>query len=301
MTEQAELDAMPIEDLEKLVDSESSTGEAPEGSAPEKIVEKTEQATEAKAEVEGKPEVKAKAEFDPEKFQAQLQEQLKRELGTYRKGYSDLQKLPQLIQKQLQEQLQNLQRQSQIEGLTDEQRAQYQAGLTQQQELEKLIEAKADSLLQSKYASEITALQELKSEREEQKKDDKYWGTVLDTAGEDWSTLQPHAEKIWAQVAKELNDTNQEVADRALAKYDRLLSEPSFLVLEANRMQMKEAAGKAADFNGSRATAASKAAQKPSGNSATASSKKAVNEMSQSELDNLSTDELEKALAEAGR
>lgn len=275
-TEQAE--QMDLEALEKMVPEE--------GAAPEREVE-------APATAEEKaPEQKSEIQLLREELSKRF-EGLEREQGRYRSLQSNFDKLPSMIEQAIA----NRQQQAALANLSDEEKALYQ----QQIQSEKDLESKLDRFLAAKYGKEVAFIQQFQNEQMEAQKDQQFMADVASTAGEDFGNLKPVMDEIWNEVAKEIESPDEATREKALARFDALSGSPAAIVLEASRRHAKATATQAQTFANERKGAA-KAASQSVASSATNinAGKKPISEMSQKELDALSTDELEKRLAAEG-
>jgi hypothetical protein len=219
--------------------------------------------------LEAKPELKAVDEI-PAWFKT-YETNMKRELGSYRGVMSEVQKLKQMLEASQQQQQLN----------PEDQQVQ-----AEQAALQKRIQEIAIQGVMEKFGPQAELLQRL----EQQEQDTKYMGDVFSLV----SDKVPNAKEAWDSIWKENAEKIEAGDESAIAWQDRALKEPAFLALEILNRKSEEISTKNNAFIQGRKDAGAKAAQVVKQGAVQVQAKKALNEMSQEELDAMPTDELRK-------
>lgn len=267
-------ESMSKEDLRKVVDAElnaSAPGEKP-------------QATE-----DGQQQTQQDAPKEPTiadllKRLDGFENNTKRELGSFRSLASLKDQLPALIQQQLRA-MQAAQTQQQLSP--EDQQAQQNA---------KQQEAYLRQMIQGVLGDVAKPQMELLNQLQEERSDSKYMSDVFGMV----EGKIPDAKNIWQDIWKE-NAEKIEAGDQsAIAWHERALKEPSLIAYEMLTRHSAKVQSKGQEFQAQRSQASSQAAQAVKQGGLKVSTKKALSDMSQDELDALSTDELKRRTQEEG-
>lgn len=266
--QEQELGSMSIEQLEQRVATEE--GAAPvEGQA-------TGQA-QAGGEAAGQTQNTAPEADAPPKWFTQYAENMKRELGSLRslQGLSD--KLPKLVEQQLNQRLQAMQQAQRNANLSPEdQEAQAQLQ-TQQDNFAKYVREQSRTEFQEAAKDYLPVLQELIEER----KDSSYKNQTLsmikeiipEGADETW-------QKMWGDLAKDIDAGKEGAKER----FDELSASPHATALAMIQVQRAQVQGQAQQVTTQRQNSARQAAQGPKSSAVQSSGKKSLAEMSPAEM-----------------
>lgn len=278
--EQAE--GMSIEQLEQHVAQEGVL-EAPQGEATGA------EATSNNGEATGTA-TEVKEEAPPAWFQ-KYSDNMKRELGSLRslQGLGD--KLPQMVEKQLEARLAKLAQAQQNANLSPEdQQAQVQLQ-TQQEALDKYVQDMADKRFQEAAKDYIPVLNELIEGRKNVELKNQTLGMVKDLIPEG-------ASEIWEETFEQIAKDIEAEKPGALERYESMVSNPGNIALAMIQAQRSKVQSQVGQVEANRSNQARQAAQGPQSSVTKSQGKKAVAEMSQVELDKLSTAELEAGIPE---
>ena len=273
--EQEQLDAMSIDELEKQVDLEEGAVGAPEG---------------GEVEPKATPVEPAKEEGPPKWFldaEAKRDENLKRELGSLRQLASLGDKLPKMVQAEVDRRIAAAQQQ-QLSPEDQQSQAQLQ---TQQEILKNYVRGESRAEFLEAAKDYLPILQQL----QEQNQDFSHRNSVLDLVKE---VIPEGADKTWNELFEQSYKDIVAGKPGAVERQDRLEKDPAYVALAMIQMNRGKVQTQAADVTNQVKNSARQAAQtvKPGGVPATG--KKNVADMSKDELGKLSIDELEAAIPE---
>ncbi len=283
---QEQLDVMPIEQLETLVSEQGHTEEAP-------VDGKQDTSTATTGESVGKSETETGSAPDeaPPKWFVSAQENLKRELGSLRKNQSAMDKLPQMIERQIEQRLARLQQQ---QNLSPEDRQNQEQLQTQQEQLDAYISKKATEVFGKEGGQYIGLLNEMK----EQRQDSNHRNAVMEMA----SQVLPESaqsEEAWNSIFEQSYKDIMANKPGALERQERLEKDPAFVAFSMVQAQRSRVQGQAQQVTQTRTDQARAASQGVKTATVSNAGKKPVSEMSQKELDGLSIAELEEAIPES--
>ncbi len=283
---QEQLDAMPMDQLEALVNSE---GPAPQGEATG-----TQQAQGESTGQAEPTEQKAPVDETPAWFKA-FDTNLKRELGSFRGLQGQFDKLPGMVQQQIQQQLAKLQQAQQNANLSPEDRdaqAQLQA---QQDTWSKFVQDKADERAKAVFGESAKPYIDYLNKQMEREADNAFKSQTLDQIKE---MIPEGAEQTWEELFKGVHDDIVAGKPGAIERFDRLANNKDATALAMIQLQRSKVSSQAQQVTQNRSNLAKQAAQSPKGAAVTSQGKRNVAEMDQSDLDKLSIAELEAAIPE---
>lgn len=280
---QAELDSLSVEQLEQRVSQE-------EGAAP---LQQGEATAKNQGEAVGQAEqVEApKADAEPVWFTKYKADQ-KRETESLRSLASMRDKLPQLIQEQVEKRLQALRTAQQNQNLSPEERENQAQLQAQQEQWEKFVREKAKAEFGEAAKEYLPLLQEIKEQRAQVALQNSTFDLVKDVIPENGREVW---EKVFEGVAKDIEAGKPGAVER----FERLSQNPAEIALAMISAQRAEVQGKAQQVTNQRQNQAQQAAQGVKTSASAVQGKKSVSEMSQAELDSLSVADLEAAIPES--
>lgn len=292
MTEptQDQLDSMSEAELTAIVDREGVT------TAPEQTGNGEAEATAGTAEATQSPESTTetpKADEPPAWFKT-FAENNKRELGSLRSLQSLGDKIPKLIEQQLEKRLAALQQAQQNANLSPEDREAQAQLQTQQEYWAKMAREQARVEFQELGGPYIELLNQLK----EQKADLSHKESSLELVKD---VIPEKADEAWNALFEQCEKDIRADKPGALERFSRLEKDPAYVAIELIKLQRSQVQTQAANVTNQRQNAAKQAAQSPSVTGSPKAASKPVNEMTEAELDKLSIAELEAALPESGR
>lgn len=277
---QAELDSMPMDQLEQLVASE-------EGAAPAEPGQATAKPQGESVGSETKTEA-PKADAEPAWF-TKYKEDQKRELGSLRSLASLKDQLPSIIQKQVEQRLAALKSAEQNANLSPEdQQAQAQLQ-TQQEAWAKFVREQAKAEFGEVAKDYIPLLQELQEQKQQVSLQNNTFELVKEFIPENPREVW---EKVFEGVAKDIEDGKP----GAIERFDKLSNSPEAIALAMVQLQRGQVTQQANQVTKQRAEQGRQAAQGVRTSAVQAGGKKSVTEMSQAELDAMSVEELEAAI-----
>lgn len=287
---QEQLDGMDEGQLSAIVDQEGVT------TAPEQTGNGTAEATatpETATQTQDTATETPKADEPPAWFK-QFAENNKRELGSLRSLQGLADKLPRLVEQQLEKRLAALQQAQQNANLSPEDRDAQAQLQTQQEQLDRYIEQKARGVFQEAGKGYIELLDQL----QEQRQDLSHRQSALDLVKD---VIPEKSDEAWNAVFEQSFKDIQAGKPGALERQERLEKDAAFVALTMIQHQRSQVQTQAANVTQQRASAAKQAAQSPTVTGSSKAGTKPVNEMTEAELDKLSIAELEAALPESGR
>jgi hypothetical protein len=277
---QDQLDNMSVEDLEQHVAQEGAF-EAP-GTAENGQAEATSGTAEATKPVESTQKVE-----EPPKWFQEYAQNMKRELGSFRSQQGNYDKL----QKKL-EQTENYLRQLQNQQNLSPEDRQAQAQLqTQQEQLAAFVRAQARAEFGEVGKDYIQFLDKLKEQQQDLSHRDTTLGLVREVMPEG-------AEDAWQEVFKQSLADIEAEKPGAIERQMRLEKDPAYVALAMIQAQRGKVQTQAAQVTQNRQAQAKQAAQGLSVMGSPKAGSKALNNMSDAELDKLSIAELEAGIPE---
>jgi hypothetical protein len=287
---QDQLDGMSVEQLEAHVAQEGAL-EAPQQTENGQA-EATSQAAEA-TQGENQTTETPKADEPPAWFK-QYAENTKRELGSLRSLQSLADKLPKMVEQQLEKRLSALQQAQQNANLSPEDREAQAQLQTQQQQLARFVREQARAEFGEVGKDYIALLDQLK----EQQQDQGHKNNALELVKE---AIPENADKAWNDVFQKSYEDIVAGKPGAIERQERLEKDPAFVALAMIQAQRSKVQTQATQVTQNRATQAKAAAQGLTVTGSAKAAAKPVAEMSQAELDKMDIAELEAAIPEQSR
>jgi hypothetical protein len=280
---QLDFDSMSTEQLEQHIDKEqaASQNDATPAQAPtQQSVGETNQ--------------------PPQPTLAQLQEKiqnLEREAGRWRGLQGQMAKLPQAQREALRAELEERRNQQREQTLTPEERQAEQFRQAQAQALQKYTREQAVQALEEQFGPEIQFLRQA----QEDARDSQHLSTVSQMAEQNAPGSSKFIADLFKQNYNDLNSQDPEKVQEALRWNKQATENPHFLTLELIRHSSKQVRENGQRFSSQQSADARKAGETiRAGKTVPVAPQKALKDMTQRELDAMSTEELEKLVPEVG-